>query len=228
MDSSDQVWQKWFENAWSLREERIFPALFGNIGSGIYPLEYKLFANQFGQTSVDPRWLHHGVFESPPNSTRKTWLYVSSGPSNAWEAESPNPDAASGLGCEFILECPSESQWALLLLRRMVAFQILLAAGRFTGKAPLNVWDRLPLRAPIDGLSSALDWLLLVPPPQFAETQQIPSGRFDFIQFVGMTEEEAAYARANGSHKLFQLLQQSGAAPIIDPNRVTIPLETAG
>jgi Suppressor of fused protein (SUFU) len=227
MDSPDQTWQEWFESAWALREEKVFPALFGTVGPGIYPLDYELFANQFGQTSVDPRWLNHGVFESPPNSARKTWLYVSSGLSNAWEAELPSPNGVSGLGCEFILECPSQSQWALLLVRRMVAFQILLGAGRFTGKTPLKVWERIPLRAPIDGLSSALNWVLLAPPPQFAETQQIPSGRFDLIQFVGITEEEAAYARANGSDKLFQLLQQSGAAPATDPNRVTIPLETA-
>lgn len=33
-----------------------------------------------------------------------SWLYVSSGLSNAWEVDSSKPDEVSGLGCEFIIE----------------------------------------------------------------------------------------------------------------------------
>jgi hypothetical protein len=96
---------------------------------------------------------------------------VSSGLSNAWEADSAKPDEVSGLGCEFIFECPSQSKWALFLLRRMVAFQILLSVGRFEGKGLLQVWNRIPLRAPIDGTSSKLNWVLLAPAPNFTERQ---------------------------------------------------------
>jgi hypothetical protein len=110
-----QTWQEWFENAWAVREENIYRSLFDDIGSGIYPLNSELFTGQFRQTSIDPRWLTHGVFESKPSRTRASWLYVSSGLSNAWEADSAKPDGASGLGCEFIIECPSQSTWALLL-----------------------------------------------------------------------------------------------------------------
>ena len=152
-----QTWQEWFENAWAVREENIYRSLFGDIGSGIYPLDSELFTGQFRQTSIDPRWLTHGVFESKPSGKRTSWLYVSSGLSYSWEAGSEKPNEASGLGCEFIIECPSQSTWALLLLRRMVAFQILLSAGRFEGKGLIQVWDRIPLRAPIDGTSSP--WL---------------------------------------------------------------------
>ena len=219
---ADQTWQEWFENAWAVREENIYRRLFGDTGSGIYPLDAELFTGQFGQTSVHPRWLTHGVFESKPNGTRESWLYVSSGLSNAWEADCTKPDEVSGLGCEFIFECPSQSMWALLLLRRMVAFQILLSVGRFEGKGLVQMWDRVPLRAPIDGTSSKLNWVLLVPAPNFSERQLLPSGQFQFLEFIGITEDEADFARSNGSDKLLAVLTERKAAPITDPNRESV------
>ena len=217
-----QTWQEWFEGAWTFREEGLYRAHFGDLGKGIYTLDADMFAIQFRQESIDPRWLTEGVFECPPCGTRHNWLYVSSGLSNAWEAESPNPDESSGLGCEFILECPQQSMWALLLLRRMVAFQILLSVGRFPGKALLGIWDRVPLRAPIDGLSSALNWVLLTPHPLFQGPQQLPSGRFQFIHFVGVTEDEAEYARKNGGDELLKLLTLRNVGPATDPMRKTV------
>jgi len=217
-----QIWQEWFENAWAWREEKIYRRLFGDLGSGIYPLDSDLFTGQFRQTSIDPRWLAYGIYESKPNDLRATWLYVSSGLSNAWEADSPKPDEASGLGREFILECPSQSTWALLLLRRMVAFQILLYVGRFEGKGLVQPWDRIPLRAPIDGTSSKLNWVLLVPAPRFNERQQLPSGHFHFQEFIGITEDEADFARSNGGDKLLALLK---AGPVTDPTRKSVIAE---
>jgi Suppressor of fused protein (SUFU) len=156
----------------------------------------------FKQELIDPRWLTEGVFECPPSGARQNWLYVSSGLSNSWNADSRKPNELSGLGCEFILECPHQSRWALLLLRRMVAFQILLSCGGYPGKGPLQIWDRIPLRAPIDRSLSALNCVLLIPSPSFGEPQQLPSGRFQFMQFVGITDDEAEYARENGGDKL--------------------------
>src|ERR1700730_10890473 len=113
--------QQWFEESWTVREESLYRALFGDIGPGIYPLDSELFASAFHQESIHPRWLIHGVFECPPSDVRPNWLYVSSGLSNAWQADPSKPDEISGLGCEFIFECPQQSRWALALLRRMVA-----------------------------------------------------------------------------------------------------------
>jgi hypothetical protein len=218
----DQAWQAWFEDAWAVREQGLYRAHFGNLGLGIFPLDAEMFTTQFHQKSIDPRWLTEGVFECPPSGTRTSWLYVSSGLSNAWEADSPNPDEASGLGCEFVLECPRQSIWALLLLRRMVAFQILLSVGRFPDKGLLEIWDRVPLRAPIDGLSSALNWVLLTPHPLFHGPQQLPSGRFQFVHFVGVTEDEAEYARKSGSEELVKLLTPRSVWPVTDPSRQTV------
>ena len=219
---SGPTWQEWFENAWAVREEKIYRSLFGDIGSGIYPLGAELFTGQFRQTAIDPRWLSHGVFESMPSGSRASWLYVSSGLSNAYEADSAQPDEVSGLGCEFIFECPSQSEWALFLLRRLVAFQILLSVGRLEGRGRLEVWDRIPLLTPIDGKSSKLNWVFVVPAPNFSERQLLPSGQFHFLEFIGISEEEAEFARKNGGERLLTLLAQREAAPVTDPSRDTV------
>lgn len=41
---------------------------------GIFPLQVEMFTGQFGQSNVDPRWLHYGVFEFAPTETRHSWL----------------------------------------------------------------------------------------------------------------------------------------------------------
>jgi hypothetical protein len=215
----DESWQRQFEEAWEFREEKLYTEHFGPKRQGIYVLDGELFTNVFRQDSCDPRWLTHGVFEFEPTEERRSWVYVSSGLSNAWEADSPEPNAPSGLGCEFVFQSPAQSRWALLLLQRMVAFQLLLAAGRFSGRGLLKIWDRIPLRSPIDGKDSQLTWVLLTPATEFNGVQQLPSGQFQFTEFVGITEKEAEYARAAASEKLFRLLVTHKAAPITDPSR---------
>ena len=217
----DTSWQQGFEQAWAFREERLYPALFGTLGPGIYPLDAELFKKGFRQERIDPRWLHHGVFECPPNQKRSSWLYVSSGLSNAWEESSPARDW-SGLGCEFLIQSREQSRWALLLLRRMVAFQILLSCERFPGKGLLKAWDRIPLRAPIDASSSRLNWTLLTPAGEFPGPHQLPTGRFEFIQFIGVTEDEAEYARRNGGAELLALFKRHGIDTVTQPARGSV------
>jgi hypothetical protein len=218
----EQDWQAWFEEAWAFREDKLYPSHFGATAEGIYVLDAEMFRSVFHQDSIDPRWLNHGVFEFKPTVERPNWVYVSSGLSNAWEADTPEPDAVSGLGCEFVLQSPAQARWALLLMRRMVAFQLLLAAGRFPGKSLLAIWDRVPVRGPIDGKDSQLTWFMLAPATDFAGVQQLPSGQFQFIQFVGITENEAEYARAKGSDELFRMLLAQKAAPVTDSHRASI------
>jgi len=220
----DQDWQAWFEEAWAFREDRLYASHFGATAEGIYVLDSEMFSSVFHQDAIDPRWLNHGVIEFKPTAGRPNWVYVSSGLSNAWEADTPEPNSVSGLGCEFVFQCPEQARWALLFMRRMVAFQLLLAAGRYPGKGLLAVWDRVPLRSPIDGKTSQLTWFLLAPATDFAGVQQLPSGQFQFIQFVGITEKEAEYARAKGSPELFRMLLGQKAAPVTDATRPSILL----
>jgi hypothetical protein len=43
------------EEVWRLREEGVYPTLFGPVGRGIFPLTQELFSKRFGQRNVDPR-----------------------------------------------------------------------------------------------------------------------------------------------------------------------------
>jgi hypothetical protein len=219
---ADQARQAWFEEAWAFREDKLYRSHFGASTDGIYVLDAEMFRSVFHQDAIDPRWLNHGVIEFKPTAERPNWVYVSSGLSNAWEADAPEPDSVSGLGCEFLFQCPTQAPCALLLMRRMVAFQLLLAAGRFPAKGLLAIWDRVPVRGPIDGKNSQLTWLMLAPATDFVGVQQLPSGQFQFIQLVGITENEAEYARAKGSEELFRMLLAQKAAPVTDAGRASI------
>ena len=143
------TWQEWFEQAWADREENIYPRLFGPESRGIFPLSSSVFLETFKQPSYDPRWLHYGVFEFRPTPTRCSWLYVTSGMSNAWEDDEPHPEGPSGFGCEFVLETSEPGDWAILRLQHLMAFQILLEHGCYPGREPIAPYARIPLRAPI-------------------------------------------------------------------------------
>jgi hypothetical protein len=215
--------ENWFEKAWQDREDRIYSELFGDLGSGIYTLDQEVFG-KFGQKNLDPRWLSHGVFECPPNDRRSSWLYVSSGLSNAWDDIAPNPDGISGLGSEFLMETVEQARWAIVILRQFVAYQILLAHGRYPGKVVLGSWDWIDLRTPIDSAASLMTKILFIPSPNYGGPQQLSTGQFSFLQIVGLTSDELAFMQEHGVARLHPLLLQMGAAPINDPKRSSIPL----
>jgi Suppressor of fused protein (SUFU) len=146
------------EEVWRLREEEVYPTLFGPVGRGIFPLTQELFSNRFGQQNVDPRWLFLGVFEFPPTPDRISWLYVTSGYSNPWhdEPEAYNPTGESGFGVEFTFAVSEQGDWAVETLLSMLAFDLLLRAGRFPNGQPLSPHDRIPLKRPLNAIRFTL------------------------------------------------------------------------
>lgn len=222
-DTSDQ-WEEWFKRVWAFREDTLYPSLFGPGSVGIFPLPAKMLTETFQQPNVDPRWLHYGVFQYAPTPKRASWLYVTSGMSNAWEDAYPDSAACSGLGCEFVFETTEAGQWPILRLLHVMACQILACHGRFPGRPPLGLFDRIPLRCAIDGRDSRLRSVMLAPSPYGTE-QQLESGKFDFVQVVGIAEEEALYAKDNGGPKLLELLKEAHAFPVTDPARRSVAPE---
>ncbi|TIW07250.1 MAG: suppressor of fused domain protein, partial [Mesorhizobium sp.] len=51
------------EEVWRIREEKIYPTLFGGEQRGIFTLSSELFAQRFGVKEIDPTWPFYGVFE---------------------------------------------------------------------------------------------------------------------------------------------------------------------
>lgn len=214
-----------FEEVWSQREESVYKQFFGDTGKGIYVLDSDIFLKRFKQESFDPRWLHYGVFQSPPNANRNTWLYVSSGMSNPWEKEPSKytEDELSGLGVEFVLEAPEESIWAIRLLQDMVAYNILLSCGRMGDKPLLDYGDRIPLRASITPkFESELRSLIIIQPSHYPSRFVLKSGKVDFLHFMGITDNELEFAKREGSDELVQRLKNAKVYPLTNPGRQSI------
>jgi len=209
----------WFEAAWCQREEEVYVKDFGSFGLGICPLDHEVFI-RLGATRIDPRWFTIGAFELPPTETRKSWVYVTSGLSNAWESvDQPDASEWSGLGVEFLIQCHEQSDWALALTRNLAAYQLLLAAGRFEGREPLDFWDRTAVGSSIDFETSLLKALVFVPAPQFGGPRQLLSGRFEYLQAIGLTAEEHAVGKEIGFDRLHERLLAKGVSPVINRGR---------
>lgn len=116
------------EEVWEYREEKLYPRLFGAQRRGIFPLTIDLFSKVFDQSSVDPRWLHLGVFEFAPTPARGSWLYVTSGGSTPWESDPSEyaPEKYSWLGVEFVIESPDQAEWPIRVLLRLLAYHVLV------------------------------------------------------------------------------------------------------
>ena len=217
--TSDDEWIRWFEAAWEHREEVVYRELFGEPeGQGIYVLTPAVFERRFGGRGIDPRWLHHGVLVYPPNDRSGSWKYVTSGLSNAWEDDLPNPHDISGLGTEFLFETPIRYQWAIGQVQEILAFELLLASGAFEGRSLLDDYDRIPLHESIEpGGTSQLTHIMIA--QSHYPRQYLPSGSFIFQQLVGISESEAAFARTHDGEALQILLTENGAFPVTDPAR---------
>jgi len=63
---------------------------------------------------------------------------------------------------------------------------------------------------------------LLTPAPNFRETQRLASGQFHFLEFIGISEDEADFARSHGGDQLLALLVERKAAPVTIPSRSSV------
>lgn len=210
-----------FEESWKYREEIVYKNLFGDTGKGIYVLDGDIFLTQFGQDSYDPRWLFYGVLASPPNPRRDSWLYISSGMSNPWEDD--DPQEYSGLGVEFVLETNEEAIWPIIILQRMIAFNLLLAHGRMGDAGPLDYTHRIPLQGSVSlERPSELRNLVITSPTHYPSSFDLPSGRVDLFHFIGITDAERDYAKRTSSEELVRMLKQKGVYPLTTPSRQSL------
>jgi hypothetical protein len=215
------------ENAWAQREEVLYPRMFGKMSRGIFPLSTDDFG-RISEGAIDPRWLHLGVFEYEPSSTRESWLYVTSGGSTPWEgcAEPIEEGAYSWLGVEFVLETHRQADWPIPTLKRLLAYHVLACCGRFGDSPVPDYGHRIPAGGPIDGKSSALRFLAICKPWHYEPTCQLPSGKFDFLHVVGISESERDLAKQSSTAALVERLRECNAAPVTDALRKPVASAT--
>jgi hypothetical protein len=203
------------EKVWELREVEVYPKLFGPQSRGVFPLSHKTF-EPFPNPQIDPTWLHHGVIEFAPTEDRDSWLFVTSGYSNPWQTEPENYDekAFSGAGVEFSIETNESADWPILFLQRMLAFDMMLATGQFGDKPPLKLHNRVPLRSPIDGKQGTeVTNVILHEPVRYPRSFNLPSGRVEILQFLGVTDAERDFAKDFGFDALSERMTKDGTFP---------------
>ena len=208
--------------AWTQREEILYPILFGVERRGVFPIPAAMFTEVFKQAAYDPNWVRCGVFEFLPTARRASHLYVTSGLSNAWGVAQADPEGVSGLGCEFVLETLDRANWAVTRLHYLMSYHLLVCHGRYGDRQPLKDYDQIPLAADIGPEPSALTVLMLAPPAGFERVQPLSTGKFAFSQVVGISEAEAAAGRVHGGELLLKGLRQEGAFPVTIPERRSI------
>lgn len=213
-----------FETIWETREEEIYPRLFGEKYRGTFVLTADVFTGVFGQAACDPRWLRYGIIEFEPTANRNSWLYVTSGTSNPWDTDPANYASSeySGFGTELVLEVPHQSQWAIVILQRLLAFNILLVHGRYGAVQPLDYGSRVPLRGPIDFENSLLTHVVLAKPEHYPAAFKLLSGQVDFLHVTGITLSERDYAQTHDAAQLLELLKTAVAFPVSDALRAAV------
>ena len=220
---SDSAFAQWFESVWADREERVYRALFGDLGKGVFAATAAVY-ERF-QKEPHPGWLNHGVFACPPNAQRASWLYVTSGLSNPWNLDQigRDPSGFSGLGFELVIETVAAADWAVPLLHNLMAYELLVAIGSYEDADLLEYGNRVPLNASITpSFASAIRWLLVEQPKHYPGAFDVASGRVDLFHLVGATDAEVDLARQTDQDVLIALLQKGGAYPHTDAARQSL------
>ena len=221
--ASDPAFAQWFETVWSDREDRVYRALFGDLGKGVYTAGASVY-ERF-QKQLHPGWLNHGVFACPPNDDRASWIFVTSGLCNPWKLDRPgrDPSGYSGLGFELAIETPGPADWAVPLLHNLMAYELLVAVGTYEGASLLEYGNRVPLDGSITpAFASAIRWLLVEQPRHYESAFELASGRVDIFHLVGATDAEVELAREADQDALVQLLRKEGIYPRTDAARRSV------
>ena len=213
------------EEVWRIREEDIYPALFGPESRGIFTLSQQFFADRFRQSDIDPRWMFYGVIEFAPTASRPSWLYVTSGHSNPWydEPKDYDPGRRSGAGVEFTLQTTSQGDWPIVALQYVQALDLLLQAGRYKGRHPLKPADCVPLGASIDGSNNGLLRNVMIAPAEgHTKAFELPSGKVDFLSLTAIADAERDHAESSSAEILLTKLRLMGHHPVNDPARASV------
>ena len=210
---------------WQQREESFYPGMFGRPDGPQQLLTEDIFKTEFARNMVHPFWLHHGVITFPPTESRATWLYATSGMSNAFDSEA---DEWSGLGVEFILETDGPAPWAAGKLLRLMAFNLLIAAGHYKEQSDLTFGSIVRLDEPVTGAPTdvaeqcCLKNFIALPPTGPARDFTLVTGKVELLQMVAISDTEADYAEAKGHAALAEILSAAGQLEAVNTDRASV------
>ena len=213
------------EEVWNDRETRIYPEWFGGAHRGPFYLNHDFFLETFGIGDPELSWTHHSIFEFAPRRGRNSWVYVSSGLSNPWydSPEDYHINDYSGLGVEFVMETPGQSIWAIAIMQRLVAYNILLDAGKLGEYMVLDYGTTLPLHGPINITGgSELQAVGIFYPDHYKPVFHLESGNVDLLHIMGLSIREFDFCRRESAEMLLKRLKKRGVYPMTDPSRKSV------
>jgi len=227
-EGDDSVVESLLHVGWQQREESFYPGMFGRADGPQLLLTEDMFRQEFARTAIHPFWLHHGIITFPPTDTRQTWLYATSGMSNAFDSE---VDEWSGLGVEFILETPLREGWATERLARLMVFNLLIAAGHYREQSDLTYGSIVRLDVPVNDASAdgatesegcCLNNFIALPPTGTARDFELVTGKVELLQMVAISDAEADFAEAKGFEALAAKLAEAGQLDAVDADRASV------
>jgi hypothetical protein len=217
---------QWYEDCWADRDEVEYPKLFGAISDEVFPLEQTdalqawLESDLAQVEEADPNWGPMGVRVAPPSEQFPYWTYVTSGLSNPFTV-APGaelaPDAPSGVGYEMVIHTPEEAQWPVLRLLDMMAYNLVCLRAFALG-------HRYPVEGSLTGGETKLSGFVFVRDTHRPAEFTLPSGNVQLLTLVGVTRNEMAFSRSNGTDKLIAKLVEAGTGYVTYPGRDEVKL----
>jgi len=118
------------------------------------------------------------------------------------------------------METHEKADWPIQRLHQIMTIQLGYCLGKYSEPSPMLAGDRIPLGSSIDFKESKLTKIVLAEPTHVKLSFEQKSGVADFIQVVGITLPEVAYARSKSSTALIEILQRHTSFPLTDPRRL--------
>jgi hypothetical protein len=150
------------------------------------------------------------------------WHYVSYGLSELYVPDPDDDPRISGWGFELTLRAPGDASeppaWPFMMINEM--------AKRVNGnRVLLQLGDRIDLQGPVTGYPNVPDapptglTIFAIGVDRELGRIETPNGRVEFLQLVGVTEEEKAQMLASSTSEVLNELADSDGFLITRPDR---------
>jgi len=219
---NEAEWADWYQQAWALRDDQVYPELFPTITDSIVTLgdtdalQAWLESELAQVTEADPAWGAFGVRVVAPDEARPYWTYVTSGLSNPFTVgpgEEYSEEGKTGIGYELVIHSNEEARWPILRLLDMMAYNLVCLKAFAPG-------GRFQVEGTLDGAAdSKLNGFVFVEDPGLPWGFALPSGQAQLLTAVGVTRNELAFSRSNGMERLMERLAEAGVGVVTVADR---------
>lgn len=176
-------------------------------------------------------WPGGGIYQYPPNGSRTSWHYVTSGLSQPDFDDDGNPEPIvdddgerySGFGIELVISAIEKVEWAPDVLINLVKYLLFQETARI-----ILPGDRIPCKGPLVlDMTTPLTYLVATDSTEYETNILLPVGQCRLVHLVGCTQGEidAALTMGRGtagSIVLCRVLREMGVGFDSIPDRTCL------